>query len=67
MSKFEKIKEAVLGHHGGFAQASDAEIMTLWNSLGKATQEKYLSDIKTERKGNNATGNTAKRDIQGGA
>jgi len=45
----KKIKEAVLAHHGGFENADDNEIKTLWNSLPKDVQEKYLKEMSTAK------------------
>ncbi len=38
----EKIRTAVRKHHGGMADASDTEILAVWNSLLPATQKLYL-------------------------
>lgn len=58
----EIIRRAVRKHHGGFGKAMDDQIMTLWNSLPKEVQEKYLEDTK-ERKAENAVSNPTKRKI----
>ena len=43
------IREAVTAHHGGFEQADNAGIMTLWNSLTEQTRQKYLTAIKEKK------------------
>jgi hypothetical protein len=54
----ETIRKAVTKHHGGFKEANDAQIMTLWESLDEPTKEKYLKKVtpKSERKSKDATG-----------
>ena len=46
------IKKAVLANHGGFENASDSQIMTLWRSLPEDVQQRYLDGLKkSEKKG----------------
>lgn len=54
--KMKEIREAVCANRGGLEEATDSQIMTIWNSLDKATQTKYIESIK-ERKGQDAPGN----------
>ena len=51
-----RIREAVCAHHGGFENASDAQIRKLWSSLGAEVQKRYLDNLKTERKKDDAIG-----------
>ena len=52
MNNFTKIKEAVLKNHGGFNDATDAQIMTLWNSLPKEVKKQYLDAAGNKEKKN---------------
>ena len=52
MRKTEAIKQAVLANHGGFADASDSQIMALWHSLDSQTQSRYLAELKQKEKPN---------------
>ena len=49
-NKIEDIREAISKHRGGHANATDQQIMRLWVSLDKETQEKYLTNIKQAKK-----------------
>lgn len=59
------IRQAVLANRGGLQNASDSEIMAIWNSLDEQTKEKYLQSINKpaataagrERKDKDAPGN----------
>jgi hypothetical protein len=51
MADIKKIREAVVKNRGGFENAPDADIMTIWRLLDDETQRAYLESIKTERKG----------------
>ena len=42
MAELKQIKEVVRRNHGGMETATDGQILTLWNALDKATQERYL-------------------------
>ena len=39
MKEFDRIKKAILKHHGGFENATDSQIMRTWNSLDESTQK----------------------------
>jgi hypothetical protein len=58
MSDIESIRKAVLKNHGGFKEASDAQIMTIWDSLDETTKQRYLKKVttKAERKAKDASG-----------
>lgn len=43
-----KIREAVLANRGGFAQATEAQIMTVWNSLDDETRKQYLESVEEQ-------------------
>lgn len=38
----KEIRAAICRNHGGLTEATDEQILLLWNSLDKSTQEKYL-------------------------
>jgi len=44
----KKIRDAICANRGGWLKASDQEIMMLWDSLDKQTQDAYLKS--TEKK-----------------
>jgi len=44
-----QIKKAVLANRGGFENASNAEIMTIWRMLSPETQKQYLESIKEKK------------------
>ena len=46
MKKMDQIREAVLKHRGGLEGASDGQIMIIWNSLDKSTQQAYMQSVK---------------------
>ena len=50
MPNIKEIREVILKHRGGHANATDPQIMRLWVSLDKDTQEKYLTNIKQSKK-----------------
>lgn len=58
----KKIREAVCANRGGLAEATDSQIMVIWNSLPPDVQKQYLDSIK-ERKGQDAVSNPSKRDL----
>jgi len=62
----KRIREVMLANRGGLSNASDAEIMTIWNSLPGEIQKQYEKSIE-ERKGKNAAGDKAKSDIRDSA
>jgi len=51
MKNIQQIRAAILANRGGFKDASDTEILTVWQSLDEQTQKQYLESIK-ERKTN---------------
>lgn len=55
MKNIQQIRAAILGNRGGFKDASDTEILTVWRSLDEQTQKQYLESIK-ERKKSDAVG-----------
>jgi len=62
-TKKEEIRKVVLAHHGGLQEATNAQIMVIFNSLPKETQEKYLSEIKEGSK-KNAPGDKPQSDVR---
>jgi len=44
-----KIREAILANRGGFARATEGQIMTIWNSLDAETQKKYLGSLEAHK------------------
>lgn len=40
--EFEKIRTAVLANRGGLGEATDVQIITIWDSLDAVTQQEYL-------------------------
>ena len=53
----KKIRQAVTANRGGFDDASDTEILTIWNALSPETQKQYLESTKeTKEKDKNASG-----------
>jgi hypothetical protein len=43
MEDIKIIRAAVCRNHGGMEQATDSQILTVWQSLTAETQKKYLS------------------------
>lgn len=58
----ETIRKAILKHHGGLNNATDAQIKTIWDSLEEETRKKYLQNLN-ERKGKDAVSDKTKRDV----
>ena len=56
------IRQAVIKNRGGFENATDAQLSTLWNSLPAETQNQYLESVK-ERKGKNAVSAGTEGDV----
>jgi hypothetical protein len=48
MKDIKTIRAAVCRNHGGLSEATDGQILTVWNSLLPETQKKYLeqSEVK---------------------
>lgn len=44
--KIKAIREAVCANRGGLSEATDGQIMVIWNSLPKQVQQKYLDSVK---------------------
>lgn len=58
----KKIREAVCANRGGLKEATDSQIMVIWNSLPPDVQKQYLDSIK-ERRGQDAVSDPPKRDL----
>jgi len=43
-----KIRKMVCANHGGFDNASDGAIMSVWGGLDEATKKRYAEKLKTE-------------------
>lgn len=50
MNDMKLIRAAVSKHRGGLESATDAEIITIWNTLGGNVQAAYLDAAKQELK-----------------
>lgn len=48
------VRQAVCKNHGGFGNATDAQIMKLWNMLSDETRKRELQSVKDERKKSHA-------------
>jgi hypothetical protein len=46
MIDVKKIREAVIKNRGGWDNATDGEIQTVWQSLPAETQEMYLNSVQ---------------------
>ena len=44
-----EIKKAILLHRGGFENATDAQLLTIWNSLDAEVQDQYMKNLKGEK------------------
>lgn len=66
MKQAERIRAAVCQNRGGLEEASDSQIMLIWNSLSAETQKQYLDSIKEERSEKDAVSNPSKRNVRGG-
>jgi len=58
----KKIREAVCANRGGLSEATDSQIMVIWNSLPPDVQKQYLESSK-ERKGQDAVSDKTKSKI----
>jgi hypothetical protein len=57
MAELKQIREAIIRNHGGLEQATDGQILTVWNALDAATQQRYLKlDAKTKEADNAVRG-----------
>lgn len=50
MTDIKKIREVICKHHGGLEQATDGQILTVFNALEPSVQERYLKK-ETKTKG----------------
>ena len=41
----KKIRDAIVKNRGGLGQATDDQILAIWNSLDEQTQKKYLDSL----------------------
>ena len=58
------IRKAVTKHRGGLKEATDSQIMTIWESLDEQTKQAYLQKVTPkERKGKDADGTGTKRSL----
>lgn len=57
MTNIEKIRKAIVSHRGGLAEATDGQIIRLWNSLDEETREQYLTETTETGNREQATGN----------
>lgn len=48
--KIETIRKAIHLNRGGFENADDGQIRTIWRSLSTATQKEYLESVKNQEK-----------------
>ncbi len=44
------IREAIQKHRGGFEDASDEEILRIWQKLDQPTQDAYLLAVQQDKK-----------------
>jgi hypothetical protein len=58
-----EIRRAVIKNHGGWEQAADSQILTLWQSLDQDMQKQYIESLK-ERKVENAVSDEPKKEDQ---
>jgi hypothetical protein len=42
MADIKEIRKAICANHGGLEDATDEQIMIVWNALTAETQKKYL-------------------------
>ena len=55
------IREAVILNRGGFENATNAQIMTIWNALDEPTRRAYLENLKAqEKKGKESNADNSK-------
>ena len=59
----QTIRRAICKNRGGLESADDSQLLSLWNSLDKATQEYYLQTLNDERSVLNATRNKPKSNV----
>jgi len=56
VKNIKEIRAAVLKNRGGLDSATDPEIMTVWRSLNKNTQQEYLKSIGKDKDDAPSTG-----------
>ena len=61
--KSKDIREAIIKNRGGWENATDSQLVTLWSHLSADTQTEYLESIKKEE--SNATSARTKPDVSG--
>jgi len=61
--KKETIREAIIKNRGGWENATDSQLATMWSHLSADTQKGYLESIKKEE--SNATSTRTKPDVSG--
>ena len=66
MKKMEQIRAGICKNRGGLKDATDSQIMLIWNSLGPETQKQYFDSIKQERSDSDAVSNPSKRNVRSG-
>lgn len=66
MKKIEQIRAAVCKNRGGLKDATESQILIIWDSLLPDTQKQYLDSIK-ERGDSDAVSHTTKRNVRGGS
>jgi len=66
MKNMEKIQAAVCRNRGGLDEATDSQIMIIWNSLSPETQKQYMNSVKEERSEKDAVSNPSKRHLRSG-
>ena len=60
--QIERIRQAILANRGGLKEATDEQIITIFNSLDSETQKQYLSSIE-EGKGKDAVSDKTKSNL----
>jgi len=56
MKEIDQIRKIVVQHHGGLQDASNQQIMTVWNSLSDDAKKRYMDTEKGKGK-TDAVGN----------
>lgn len=45
MPSLPQIRRAILAHHGGHQEATDHQLLTIWQALPPDVQERYLREL----------------------
>ncbi len=45
----KKIRSAIMANHGGFDDATDSQIMSVWQELDLETRTRYLDNLKGKK------------------